>query len=83
MQKLSAEGAPVYRADEIASNGVIWLLDSVMSPPSGSMLDYINNDKNGLSILKKAINAAGIQSALQGEDVYVYMYNLGNRSNHF
>ncbi|XP_064609852.1 transforming growth factor-beta-induced protein ig-h3-like [Liolophura sinensis] len=65
--KISAEGAPVYRADEIASNGVIWLLDTPMSPPTGSMLDYINNDKNGLTILKKAINTAGIQSALQAE----------------
>ena len=50
----------------MADNGVVHLISHVMTPPNGTIMDMISSDPN-FSTLKAALEATGLDAALQGE----------------
>eukprot|EP00058_Branchiostoma_floridae_P021552 XP_002607042.1 hypothetical protein BRAFLDRAFT_93564 [Branchiostoma floridae] len=64
---ITADGSLVSKPDNKASNGVVHVVDQVLYPfPSLTVDGEINNNKN-LSVLKEAIEKAGLGSALDGD----------------
>jgi len=55
----------VIRADKRALNGIVHVIDKVLLPPN--LLDIVKGNEN-FSILKAAIETAGLESALENPD---------------
>ncbi|XP_050414722.1 transforming growth factor-beta-induced protein ig-h3 [Patella vulgata] len=61
----TASGAPLYLQDQIATNGIIQSLTSVMIPPAGT-ITYFVKTMSAFSILLKAVSVAGLADILNG-----------------
>ncbi|KAK6176865.1 hypothetical protein SNE40_015082 [Patella caerulea] len=61
----TASGAPFYLQDQIATNGIIQSLTSVMIPPAGT-ITYFVKTMSAFSILLKAVSVAGLADILNG-----------------
>ena len=59
-------GAKVVTTDIQTSNGVIHVIDAVITPPTQSIVDIAVSDEN-FSTLVAALDAAGLVETLQGE----------------
>ena len=58
--------AQVTTADLVADNGVVHVLDAVLLPPSGTVVDVVVNSEDH-TILETAVVAAGLTEALSAE----------------
>jgi len=58
--------AEVVQADVMASNGVIHVVDSVLLPPSGDIVE-VASESGSFNTLVTAVEAAGLVETLQGE----------------
>ena len=66
LQVITVSGSQVTKADQMASNGIIHVIDRVMFPiPFGSVVDVVKMDPE-LSVLLKAVTAAGLGGVLSG-----------------
>ena len=65
LQVITVSGAQVTMADKMASNGIIHVVDKVMLPPYGTVVDTVKVDPM-LSTLLTAVQAANITSVLAG-----------------
>jgi uncharacterized surface protein with fasciclin (FAS1) repeats len=63
---IKLNGVPVSQADIMASNGVIHVIDQVLLPPSGDLVQ-VAADAGTFTTLVAAVQAAGLESALQGD----------------
>ncbi|XP_066292872.1 transforming growth factor-beta-induced protein ig-h3-like [Branchiostoma lanceolatum] len=64
---ITADGSPVSKPDNKASNGVVHVVDQVLYPfPTGTVDAEINHNDN-LSVLNEAVDKAGLGSALDGD----------------
>ncbi|CAH1274177.1 POSTN [Branchiostoma lanceolatum] len=64
---ITADGSPVSKPDNKASNGVVHVVDQVLYPfPTGTVDAEISHNNN-LSVLNEAVNTAGLGSALDGD----------------
>ena len=64
-QKVTVNGAHITEFDRQASNGVIHVIDHVMIPPTGDIVDIVSNTPE-LSTLLSLVAQAGIAGALKG-----------------
>ena len=63
---MTAEGSPIIKADQMASNGVIHVLSRVMYPiPMGDVVDVVSMNPD-FSTLLTAVETAGIAATLKG-----------------
>jgi len=62
-KRIAVEGVRVTKADLKASNGVVHLVDGVLTPPNGTFVDILSTNPN-LSTLKAAVETAGLAEAL-------------------
>ncbi|XP_069115670.1 transforming growth factor-beta-induced protein ig-h3-like [Argopecten irradians] len=69
--KVTAEGSTISRFDLQASNGYVHILDSVMLPPEGSIVDLVSGNSE-LSTLLSKVKSANLVSALQGDGLTVF-----------
>ena len=69
-QVVTVQGSRVTDFDLMASNGVIHVIDAVMLPPTGDIVDIVANSSE-LSSLNSLIGKAGISSALKGDVSYM------------
>ena len=60
------EGSTIKKFDLSADNGMVHVIDKVMMPPSGSIVDIVAGDSD-FSTLLKQVQSAGLASALQGK----------------
>ncbi|CAH1274153.1 TGFBI [Branchiostoma lanceolatum] len=66
-ETITADGSPVSKPDNRASNGVVHVVDQVLYPfPSGTVDAEISHNDN-LSVLNEAVDKAGLGSALDGD----------------
>ena len=65
-QAVTIQGSQITEFDRTASNGVIHVIDTVMLPPTGDIVDYVANATE-LSTLYSLVGQAGIASALKGK----------------
>ncbi|XP_033757103.1 transforming growth factor-beta-induced protein ig-h3-like [Pecten maximus] len=69
---ITADGSPVVKPDQNATNGVIHVVDRVMFPiPLMSMVDMVKADRQ-LKTLLTAVSAAGIASALEADGLTLF-----------
>ena len=57
----------------MGSNGVIHVIDTVMLPPAGDIVDIVANSTE-LSTLYSLVGQAGIASALKGNLISLYYF---------
>ncbi|XP_052809544.1 transforming growth factor-beta-induced protein ig-h3-like [Mya arenaria] len=69
--KVTVQGSEVIEFDKVASNGVIHVLNNVMLPPEGDIVDIVTKTSN-VSTLLSLVQQAGIASALQGDALTVF-----------
>ncbi len=62
---VTVNGAHVTLSDIAATNGVVHIIDNVLMPPAGSLVDVVNSNP-ALTFLKAAIARAGVGAALAG-----------------
>lgn len=64
-QAVTVEGSKITKFDLSASNGVVHVINKVMMPPTGDIVDLVvgNND---LSTLLTQVQNAGLANALKG-----------------
>ena len=55
----------ITNIDKVATNGIVHVLDKVMIPPQGDVIDLVTNDVR-LTTLLGAIEAAGLKSTFAG-----------------
>ena len=65
LQVVTAQGAQITEFDREGSNGVIHVIDHVMIPPTGDIVDIASKTPE-LSTLVSLVGQAGIASALKG-----------------
>lgn len=65
-QAVTVEGSTIVSFDIGASNGVIHVINKVMTPPSGSIVDLVAGNSD-FSTLLAQVQSAGLASALQGK----------------
>ncbi|XP_071087697.1 transforming growth factor-beta-induced protein ig-h3-like [Haliotis cracherodii] len=63
---LTAEGQRIISPDHVVSNGVVHLMNGVMMPPSGTVVDIVSNDGE-LTTLLAAVQKAGLTNFLQDQ----------------
>ncbi|GFR60674.1 transforming growth factor-beta-induced protein ig-h3 [Elysia marginata] len=68
---VTVNGAKVTDADVSADNGFIHFIDSVIMPPSGSVVSAVSNDPE-LTTLLSAIQKAGIADKFQSDPLTVF-----------
>uniref|UniRef100_A0A8W8L2G7 FAS1 domain-containing protein n=1 Tax=Magallana gigas TaxID=29159 RepID=A0A8W8L2G7_MAGGI len=62
---VTVEGSKITHFDLTASNGMVHVIDTVMMPPSGSIVDLVAGNSD-LSTLLSQVQSAGLAGALQG-----------------
>ncbi|KAK3082743.1 hypothetical protein FSP39_004037 [Pinctada imbricata] len=67
---VTVEGSKITNFDLNADNGVVHVIDTVMTPPSGSIVDIVAGNSD-FSELLKLVKETGLVSALQGSGVMV------------
>nr|KAG5711651.1 hypothetical protein BaRGS_016833 [Batillaria attramentaria] len=67
---VTAEGSEIIRADVMASNGYLHIVDRVMLPPVGNLYDLIQMSGE-LSTLKSLVDAAGLKNELINGVTYI------------
>jgi len=68
---ITASGSPVSVADQNATNGVIHVVDKVMLPPAGNVVDIVSSTAI-FSTLLTAVNTAEMASVLAGGPFTVF-----------
>jgi len=63
---VTIEGSKIIEFDRTASNGVIHVLESVMMPPEGDIVDIVAKTAD-VSTLLSLVQQAGIANALKGK----------------
>lgn len=66
LQHTTVEGAMITSPNNNASNGIVHIVDKLLLPPNGTIADMLAS-RPDLSVLKAAVDAAGLTSALAGE----------------
>ena len=67
-QKVTVNGAHITEFDREGSNGVIHVIDHVMIPPTGDIVDIVSNTPE-LSTLLSLVSQAGLAGALKGKSI--------------
>ena len=65
-QAITVEGSQVIALDKTASNGIIHVLNKVMMPPEGDIVDIVAKTPE-VSTLLSLVQQAGIAQALKGK----------------
>ncbi|KAL4222381.1 hypothetical protein ACF0H5_018420 [Mactra antiquata] len=68
---VTIQGSKILHFDRTASNGVIHVLESVMMPPEGDIVDIVAKTSD-FSTLLSLVQQAGIASALKGDALTVF-----------
>ncbi|KAK3082778.1 hypothetical protein FSP39_005137 [Pinctada imbricata] len=68
---VTVEGSKITNFDLNADNGVVHVIDTVMTPPSGSIVDIVAGNSD-FSELLKLVKETGLVSALQGDGLTVF-----------
>nr|XP_034302106.1 transforming growth factor-beta-induced protein ig-h3 [Crassostrea gigas] len=68
---VTVEGSKITHFDLTASNGMVHVIDTVMMPPSGSIVDLVAGNSD-LSTLLSKVQSAGLAGALQGDALTVF-----------
>lgn len=68
---ITIQGCVISQPDITASNGVIHVVDSVMIPPSGDLVDFVAGNLQ-LSTLFNLVQQAGLASALRGDGLTLF-----------
>lgn len=66
LQHTTVEGAMITSPNNNASNGIVHIVDKLLLPPNGTIADMLAS-RPDLTVLKAAVDAAGLTSALAGE----------------
>ena len=62
---VTVEGSKITTFDLTATNGMVHVIDTVMMPPTGNIVDLVVGNSD-LSILLSKVQSAGLAGALQG-----------------
>ncbi|XP_048777788.2 transforming growth factor-beta-induced protein ig-h3-like [Ostrea edulis] len=68
---VTVEGSKITHFDLTASNGIVHVIDTVMMPPQGSIVDLVAGNSD-LSTLLSKVQSAGLAGALQGDALTVF-----------
>ncbi|XP_062592425.1 transforming growth factor-beta-induced protein ig-h3-like [Saccostrea cucullata] len=68
---VTVEGSKITHFDLTASNGMVHVIDTVMMPPEGSIVDLVAGNSD-LSTLLSKVQSAGLAGALQGDGLTVF-----------
>uniref|UniRef100_A0A8W8L1W7 FAS1 domain-containing protein n=1 Tax=Magallana gigas TaxID=29159 RepID=A0A8W8L1W7_MAGGI len=68
---VTVEGSKITHFDLTASNGMVHVIDTVMMPPTGSIVDLVAGNSD-LSTLLSKVQSAGLAGALQGDALTVF-----------
>ncbi|XP_048777790.2 transforming growth factor-beta-induced protein ig-h3-like [Ostrea edulis] len=68
---VTVEGSKITHFDLTASNSMVHVIDTVMMPPQGSIVDLVAGNSD-LSTLLSNVQAAGLAGALQGDGLTVF-----------
>ncbi|XP_056009502.1 transforming growth factor-beta-induced protein ig-h3-like [Ostrea edulis] len=68
---VTVEGSKITNFDLTASNGIVHVIDTVMMPPEGSIVDLVAHNSD-LSTLLSKVQSAGLAGALQGDALTVF-----------
>jgi len=71
VNKVTIEGSEIIEFDRNASNGVIHVINKVMVPPTGDIVDIVAN-KTSLTTLLSLVQQAGIAHALKTDGITVF-----------
>ena len=66
LQAVTVEGSKITKFDLSASNGVVHVINKVMTPPAGDIVDLVAGN-NDLSTLLAQVKSAGLANALKGD----------------
>ena len=79
-QIATVDGAKVIKADQMATNGVIHVVNRVMFPiPMGSVVDVVVKDAH-FSTLLKAVQTAKLATTLSGILQHPFFINIFTQS---
>ncbi|XP_078322954.1 transforming growth factor-beta-induced protein ig-h3-like [Crassostrea virginica] len=68
---VTVEGSKITTFDLTATNGMVHVIDTVMMPPTGSIVDLVVGNSD-LSTLLSKVQSAGLAGALQGDALTVF-----------
>lgn len=68
---VTVEGSKITTFDLTATNGMVHVIDTVMMPPTGSIVDLVVGNSD-LSTLLSKVQSAGLAGALQGLSFYYF-----------
>ncbi|XP_062585912.1 transforming growth factor-beta-induced protein ig-h3-like [Saccostrea cucullata] len=68
---VTVEGSKITHFDLTASNGMVHVIDTVMMPPTGNIVDLVAGNSD-LSTLLSLVKSAGLAGALQGDALTVF-----------
>ena len=71
VNKVTIEGSEIIQFDRKASNGVIHVINKVMVPPTGDIVDLVVKTQ-AVSTLLSLVQRAGIANALKTESITVF-----------
>ena len=75
---VTVEGSKITTFDLTATNGMVHVIDTVMMPPTGNIVDLVVGNSD-LSTLLSKVQSAGLAGALQGLLFnYVMFHSLYN-----
>ena len=66
---VTVEGSKITTFDLTATNGMVHVIDTVMMPPTGNIVDLVVGNSD-LSTLLSKVQSAGLAGALQGLSFY-------------
>jgi uncharacterized surface protein with fasciclin (FAS1) repeats len=66
LQAVTVEGSKITKFDLSASNGVVHVINKVMTPPAGDIVDLVAGNSD-LSTLLAQVKSAGLANALKGD----------------
>ena len=66
---VTAEGSKITTFDLTATNGMVHVIDTVMIPPGGNIVDLVVGNSDLKTLLSK-VQSAGLAGALQGLSFY-------------
>ncbi|VDI39396.1 transforming growth factor-beta-induced protein [Mytilus galloprovincialis] len=68
---VTVEGSKISKFDLSASNGVVHVIEKVMMPPTGDIVDLVVGNSD-LSTLLAQVQSAGLATALKGDGLTVF-----------
>ena len=72
---VTVEGSKITTFDLTATNGMVHVIDTVMMPPGGNIVDLVVGNSD-LSTLLSKVQSAGLAGALQGLSFYYFMFHF-------